>query len=393
MGVGGLGGYGGAEGEYDAAVSLAMGSPALYSAVGWVDDYGSFNPSYSQDIPSGRGINLGTDTMSLGKAATLADVFGRNSTLGSMLGSPNIAKGILGLMPGPSLATAIASGLVDYGTGGPLGGTAPETSQGEALLNLQTQAQYGSMASQVDFIRALKKTGSVAQANQAVSGKASPTGSGSEGLAGYNFDTELEKLANQIAGSATGSLAIQQKYLDELESVGLSPEELADFDAQYQKELEALVEDFDLYKQREGARQIAELTDRGMLESTTGQRAIAETEKQFADILMGAKSDILQSKETAKEDLLGAKEDLARAKYSIASGMTQQQINTALQASMALQNYYLSQSGAKANSALTGALAQQAQEKAKYDQRSELWSTVAGIGGGLLKSGITGLFN
>jgi len=216
---------------------------------------------------------------------------------------------------------------------------------------------------------------------------------GSSGAGGgVDVDTEISKLLSQISGSTDPYLAQQKQLLADLENSGLTPEEIADFEEQYLNELNALVADFDIKKERVGARQIAELTSRNMLTTTTGERSLAETQQTFSDVLMGAQADLLQSKESAMQDYDTAKKDIARARYQISSGMTQAQINTSLQAATALQDYYLSKGGARAQSALNSALMTQANEKAKYDQRSELWGTVAGIGGSLLKSGISSLF-
>jgi len=121
-----------------------------------------------------------------------------------------------------------------------------------------------------------------------------------------------------------------------------------------------------------------------VLESTTGENAIARTQSEFADVLMQGESAIEGNRLTAKTDLDTAKRSLAQSGYNLTSQMSQNQMNTALEASMYSQNYLMGNRGLQASTNLQNALLTQASEKAKYDQRLNLWKGVAGLGTALM---------
>lgn len=180
-------------------------------------------------------------------------------------------------------------------------------------------------------------------------------------------------------------------YYETIISEGeLSPEEEAAFNEEYGLQLEALKEEFGRETKKYGGEELAELVSRGMLESTVGEQKIASTQDRFAKILAGTQAEMLQSKETAKSNMEAAKMEMSTAGYSLAAGMSQSQMQTALQAAAGLQNYFLDEGAMKANAALTNALMNQAREKAIYGQRMQVWGGLANLGISMMKSGGAG---
>jgi hypothetical protein len=167
----------------------------------------------------------------------------------------------------------------------------------------------------------------------------------------------------------------------------LSPEEEADFEKEYNLQLQALNEQFGRETKEAGGSQMASLVARGMFDTTTGRNEMAKSQEDYANILAQQTVSMGGSKETAKYNMDLAKKQLSQSGYELTTGLNQNQMQTALQASMAMQNYYLNQGAMQANAALTNAMSTQAMEKAKYNQRMNMWGSVVGMGSGLLKAG------
>lgn len=180
----------------------------------------------------------------------------------------------------------------------------------------------------------------------------------------------------------------QKEYIDQLiADMTLSPEEEAEFEKEYGLKLEALREQFGEETEKYGSKQLASLVSRGMLETSTGEQEIAETQQRFAEILSGSEAEMTEAKELAKSDLDAAKRSLSQQGYQLTTGMQQSQIQTALQAAMGLESYYMNRGGMQASAALQNALTQQAINKSKYQQRMDTWSALTGLGGSIMKAG------
>ncbi len=207
------------------------------------------------------------------------------------------------------------------------------------------------------------------------------------------LQTEILKQTSTTSPEQEALYAKQREYLDQITAdITLSPEEEAEFEKEYGLSLAAVKEQFGIESEKAGATQMASLVSRGMLETTTGETEIADTQKKFAELLGQQEATMLESKETAKYDLEAAKRELGQAGYQLTTGMQQSQMQTALQAAMGLETYALNRGGAQANAALENALVQQSIEKAKYQQRMNMWNVGTQLGTGVLKAGAGGLF-
>lgn len=195
-----------------------------------------------------------------------------------------------------------------------------------------------------------------------------------------------EQTPEQKALSEKGAAYYEQMMAQNV----LSPEEEAEFDKEYQLQLEALNEQYNKEAKEYGGTQMANLVARGMWDTSTGTQEISNTQEKFGGILASETSNMLQAKEYAKYDMEMAKRQLASSGYALTQGMSQSNAQTALQASMAMQNYYLNQGSMQANAALQNAMAQTARDQAQYKQRMALWSGVTGLGAGMMKAGFAG---
>ena len=227
-----------------------------------------------------------------------------------------------------------------------------------------------------------------------------PETGGTEGFGDYNraLRGEIELQPQMQAGpNAVGAPTLGQGAIDAeftpYQDATLSPGELADFDTQYQLELEALREQFGIESGRAGATQFASQVDRGIFDSTTGANESMLTQERFADLLAQAEGDLMFQQEQDQTDLLSAKQGLEMGKYSLTEGMNQDQIRTAMEAAMAMSNYYQTGRGITASSNLNNALIKQSYDQQKYNQRGQIGGLVQGIGTGLLKGGLTSLFS
>ncbi|MBU1235016.1 MAG: hypothetical protein KKC77_19185, partial [Proteobacteria bacterium] len=225
------------------------------------------------------------------------------------------------------------------------------------------------------------------------------TGAGYDGNIGGRQSQELQPYMQTGApwqSTDLSGLLSQQEGLAGLgntfKDATLSPEEIADFDTQYQLELEALQDRFNIESGRAGATQFASQLDRGIYESTTGMNEVMLTQERFAELLNQAQSDLLYQKEQGKTDFLSAKQGLEMGKYSLVEGMNQQQIQTAMEAAMAMSNYFQTGRGITASGNLNNALIRQAYDQQAYNQRSQTGGLIQGIGTGLLKSGLVDIF-
>lgn len=210
-------------------------------------------------------------------------------------------------------------------------------------------------------------------------------------------DTEIELMKLQIEALQNANKQTPEQaalatrateYYNQMVAQGeLSPGEEAEFNKEYELSVQALEEKFGIESKRAGATQLAELTSRGVLDTTTGENAIARTQEEFAKILGSTKADMLQAKEFAKSDMELAKQSLATSGYSLTSGMSQAQMQTALEASLNAQNYYLGTAQTQASANLTNALMNQALQKSAYIEKLKTWGAIAGVGGGMMRSG------
>jgi hypothetical protein len=212
-------------------------------------------------------------------------------------------------------------------------------------------------------------------------------------------EIELLKLQKQIlqkqaAGPTPEERALiakQQEYYEQLiADETLSDEERAEFEKERDLQLSALEEKFGIESERYGGKQLASLVHRGILESTTGEEEIAQTQERFTEILGEQKGSIMEASEIAKSDFEAAKRQMAGAGYRLTSGMSQSQTLTALEAASGLQNYMLGRGGLEADAALTNAIVNQQRERAAYEGRMSTWKGLTGLGMGLMKAGFGG---
>jgi len=207
------------------------------------------------------------------------------------------------------------------------------------------------------------------------------------------LELQYQILQQQRAGSPEQDALYAKSaeyYQQMLADQTLSPEEEAEFDKEYNLQLQALNEQYGRETKEYGGTQMASLLARGMWDTTTGTQEMGKTQEQFATILGEQTAGLLESKETAKYSMDLAKRQMVQSGYELSSGLNQNQLQTALQASMSMQNYYLNQGSMQAQSALQNALSTQTMQQAQYKQRMNLFSGMTGLGMGLMKGGILG---
>ena len=169
-------------------------------------------------------------------------------------------------------------------------------------------------------------------------------------------------------------------YVKDLEIID-THEHLPAFEKERDLQLSALEEKFGIESERYGGKQLASLVHRGILESTTGEEEIAQTQEKFAELLGEQKGSIMEA----------SKRQMAGAGYRLTSGMSQSQTLTALEAASGLQNYFLGRGGLEAEGALTNAILNQQREKAAYEGRMSVWKGMTGMGMGMMKAGFGGM--
>ena len=306
------------------------------------------------------------------------------------------------MVVGPVLASgALAgAGAVGAGTGaaGAGAGAAAAAEFGAAAgvgaISSSTIASTAAASSILSGLSTAQKIGLAMKVVSSASAIAGMVDSGGDITApelggAPDLSDEEKGLLNAIIQSLNGAVDLtdeQQKFLDQLNaSTLITPQEELDFDQEFEIAKQALTERFGIETERLGATQLAELAGRGVLESTTGERAIARTQAEFSEILSGQISDLGVAKETAKSDLAAGRRELAQSGYNLTSSLNQNQQNTALQASMALSNFMSGRGGIQANTALNNALLQQTVNQAQYNQRQDLYRGVSNLGFGLSK--------
>lgn len=147
----------------------------------------------------------------------------------------------------------------------------------------------------------------------------------------YGINRELE----------AGLESRASEYFDMFSSGGaLSDEENNMFEQEYEAQLGALQEQYAMDTERSGAARMAELTSRGVLDSTTGRDLIAEDKRRSTGYLSAAVSDLLTQKEVSKSQAEAAKREMARQGYELTSGILQQRKVGDLNELSALQGYH-----------------------------------------------------
>lgn len=203
-----------------------------------------------------------------------------------------------------------------------------------------------------------------------------------------------KQILEQQANPSPEQLALtakQTEYYDQMiADATLSPEEEADFEKEYNLQLQALNEQFGRETEEIGGRQMADLLARGIYDTTTGRNIVAKTTEDQARALAEQISAAGQAKEYAKFDMELAKKNLAQTGYELTSGINAANMATALQAAMSAENYFAGRGGLEANAALQNALATQARNQAEYKNRMGIWSGMLGMGQSLVKQGAGG---
>ena len=295
--------------------------------------------------------------------------------------------GSLGVAPAAGGGTAAATTAAEAGawaasmegTAAGIGSVAGATAGGTALSTSVSEGLFGSLT-------AMEKAKLVVSAVGLASSLGGTPEAGQLESPGMSDEEkqllalQSETIKNSLEQQGLWDAEAEKYYQDLLKDSLLSPEEELSIDKQYDLEAQAFRDKLNIEGQRIGNTQLAELTSRGVLESTTGENAIARTQSEFADVLMQGESAIEGNRLTAKTDLDTAKRSLAQSGYNLTSQMSQNQMNTALEASMYSQNYLMGNRGLQASTNLQNALLTQASEKAKYDQRLSLWKGVANLG-------------
>ncbi|MFH0959644.1 MAG: hypothetical protein V1897_13170 [Pseudomonadota bacterium] len=211
-------------------------------------------------------------------------------------------------------------------------------------------------------------------------------------------ELDLIDLQNKVLTQATtqtpeqAALAAKQTeyYNQMLADNTLSPEEEADFEKEYELQLQALNETYGRETTKAGGTQMAELVSRGMLDTTTGRDIIADTQEKSAEQLATQISSMGEAKEFAKYDMELAKRNLAQTGYALTSGIKAANLQTALQAAMSAENYYAGRGGLEANAALQNALAAQSRNQAEYKNRMGIWGGMLGLGQSMVMKGASG---
>lgn len=305
-----------------------------------------------------------------GAAGSGAEMAGFGSTMGTSSGASGLGAGAASAGAGASAGLSTGGMYADavFGSAASAGLTAEKAGliMKAAGLGISTISSLMSgTASPPEF----------EQAQNALSSMNDPT---AQALA--------DMLKSQTALSDTLNNQSNQYYQNMIDAGTLTPDEEADFENEYNLQLQALNEQFARETQAAGGKQMASLVARGMFDTSVGSREIAKTQEDYAGILGEQTANLLTAKETAKTNLTQARQQLAQSGYQMTSSMAQNQMQTALQASMALQNYYANQGATTANTSLQNALYNQAVQRNEYNQRMSLLSGVTGLGLGLLRA-------
>lgn len=185
--------------------------------------------------------------------------------------------------------------------------------------------------------------------------------------------------------------AKQTEYYNQMMAdATLSPEEEADFEREYNLQLEALQEQFGIETKEAGGKQMADLVSRGMLDTTTGRNIVAKSQGDYATQLAQQIENMGQAKEYAKFDMELAKRNLAQTGYELTSGINAANMATALNAAVSAESYYAGRGGLEANAALQNALATQSRNQAEYKNRMGIWSGMLGMGQSMVMKGAGG---
>jgi hypothetical protein len=194
------------------------------------------------------------------------------------------------------------------------------------------------------------------------------------------IEAGMTELADRLEEEQIALAESEQGYLEWLMGQQtLSPEESELFEMQYDLEVAALTEQFQYESEQYGGKQMADLVARGVFDSTTGERAVAETTRRQTGIFQGSVAQLREAEQLAKSDFSAAKTEMAQQGYRLTSTMLQDSLSQAMDISMGMQNYYQDVRGSEASAALQRALDKQAKEQARYRDRIGTGLGIAGI--------------
>jgi hypothetical protein len=178
---------------------------------------------------------------------------------------------------------------------------------------------------------------------------------------------------------------LAEGYFDMFSSGGaLSADEKAMFEEEYELQLDALQEQYAMEVERTGASRMAELTSRGVLDSTTGRDLIAEDKRRSVGYLSSAVSELLAKKEVSKAEAEAAKREMARQGYELTSGILQQRRVSDLSELSALQGYHSSMSRMEATNRGADVIRAQSLNQYNYNRRlSDIGRLAGGAFGGM----------
>ncbi len=160
----------------------------------------------------------------------------------------------------------------------------------------------------------------------------------------------------------------------------LTEDEQAMFEEEFDLQKGILEEQYAIQSEKVGAKQMAEHVSRGTFGTTTGERDVAETQRQFGEGLATGIGELGIAKEAGMSEMESAKREMARQGYALTQQYFQGQTSDALSMMGNAQGYYLGRGADQASTALEGALMTQAMDQRKYQQKMGAWSGLQGLG-------------
>lgn len=198
----------------------------------------------------------------------------------------------------------------------------------------------------------------------------------------------VSQLLDDYETNRAGEAGLKDKmsgYADMMMSDSpLSQEEAAMFEEEYDLQLSALQEQFGRAAERTGASRMAELSSRGVLETTTGTDIISQDQEYYADQLSQSISELLTQKEVSIAEAENAKRSMAQQGYELTSNILQSRQFSDLSAIGSLQDYSSAISRLTAQNQFGATIRQQTLDSYKYNKNLADAGKIIGAGvGGL----------
>lgn len=204
------------------------------------------------------------------------------------------------------------------------------------------------------------------------------------------IDLQIEaiKAAMEPSEEQTKLAEQQQKYFETLTAnQTLSEDELAEFEREYNLQLSALQDQYQLKLDEDSSSLYADLVSRGVDTTTTGRNLQTKLAKGYGEALQGSIAELGQAQETAKYDMEQAKREMALQGYKLTSDIQQFNLNNSLAMAQNTQNYLATNRAMSASAALQNAILTQQVQQEAYRNRQGMWRMGYSFGGSMATSG------